>query len=399
MSSNFIARVAETAVSDWRDRRIMLPSVVIAQAILESAWGESELAVNAKALFGIKRNDWTGKTYIKTATEQLKDGTYISVKNTEWRAYSSWEESILDHNTYIATREKSVGVLRYAAIIGNTDHKAVCQLLKDCGYATSLTYPEKLLNLIDKHNLTEYDKEVEAVLKIAIDAGHGYNTAGKRCLKSIDVKQTREWTLNSRIAEKLGALLKGYGCEVLRTDDTTGKTDVGLEERCNKANKWGADVFISIHHNAGINGKSGGGTQVYYYSSDSKRKTQAQALYDVIVKRTGLVGNRSSKVIKKAFTVIANTKMPAFLLENGFMDSTKDTPVILTEAHADRTAQGILDFLVDVFGLEKAETETTEKVLYKVQCGAFTVKKNAEALQSRLKAAGFEAVIVNGKGD
>lgn len=399
MSSDFITRVAKTAVSDWKDRRIMLPSVVIAQAILESGWGKSVLAVNAKALFGIKKHDWTGKTYIKDAQEQSKDGTYHTVENTEWRAYSSWEESILDHNTYIATREKSVGVLRYAAIIGNTDHKAVCKLLKDCGYATSLTYPDKLLNLITQYGLTEYDKEVDTVLKIAIDAGHGYNTAGKRCLKSIDVKQTREWTLNSRIAEKLGELLKGYGCEVLRTDDTTGKTDVSLNKRAEAANNWGADVFISIHHNAGINGKSGGGTQVYYYSSDSKRKGQAQALYDAIVKRTGLVGNRSSKVIKKAFTVIANTKMPAFLLENGFMDSTKDTPVILTEAHANRTALGILDFLVDEFGLKKAETETTEKVLYKVQCGAFSVKENAEALQSRLKAAGFEAVIINGKGD
>lgn len=394
MSSEFITRVAKTAVSDWKDRRIMLPSVVIAQAILESAWGKSELAVNAKALFGIKRHDWTGKTYIKTAEEQLADGTYISIKNTEWRAYSSWEESILDHNTYIATREKSVGVLRYADIIGNTDHKAVCKLLKDCGYATSLTYDEKLLNLITLYGLTEYDKEVDTVLKIAIDAGHGYNTAGKRCLKSIDVKQTREWTLNSRIAEKLGELLEGYECEVLRTDDTTGNTDIGLDTRCNKANDWGADVFISIHHNAGINGKSGGGTQIYYYSSDSKRKTQAQALYDAIVKHTGLVGNRSSKVVKKAFTVIANTKMPAFLLENGFMDSTKDTPVILTKAHADRTAQGILDFLLDEFGLKK---KAEENVLYRVQCGAFTVRKNAEELQSRLKAAGFEAVIVNVK--
>lgn len=399
MSNDFITRVAETAVSDWKDRRIMLPSVVIAQAILESGWGKSVLAVNAKALFGIKKHDWTGKTYIKDAQEQSKDGTYHTVENTEWRAYSSWEESILDHNTYIATREKSVGVLRYAAIIGNTDHKAVCKLLKDCGYATSLTYPDKLLNLITQYGLTEYDKEVDTVLKIAIDAGHGYNTAGKRCLKSIDVKQTREWTLNSRIAEKLGELLKGYECEVLRTDDTTGKTDVSLNKRAEAANNWGANVFISIHHNAGINGKSGGGTQVYYYSSDDKRKGQAQALYDAIINYTGLVGNRSSKVIKKAFTVIANTKMPAFLLENGFMDSTKDTPVILTEAHANRTAQGILDFLVDEFGLEKAEAETTEKVLYKVQCGAFSVKENAEALQSRLKAAGFEAVIINVKGD
>lgn len=399
MSSDFITRVAETAVSDWKDRRIMLPSVVIAQAILESNWGKSELAVNAKSLFGIKKHDWDGKTYIKDATEQSIDGTYHKVENTEWRAYSSWEESILDHNTYIATREKSVGVLRYAAIIGNTDHKAVCQLLKDCGYATSLTYPEKLLKLIDQYDLTEYDKEVEAVLKIAIDAGHGYNTAGKRCLKSIDVKETREWTLNSRIAEKLGALLEGYECKVLRTDDATGKTDVSLNKRVQAANDWGADVFISIHHNAGLNGRSGGGTQVYYYSTDSQRKAQAQALYDAIVERTGLVGNRSSKVVKKAFTVIAKTEMPAFLLENGFMDSTQDTPVILTEAHANRTVQGIFNFLVDEFGLKKASPKPTEKVLYKVQCGAFAVKKNAEALQSRLKAAGFEAVIISVKGE
>ena len=76
------------------------------------------------------------------------------------------------------------------------------------------------------------------MIKIAIDAGHGYNTAGKRCLKSIDVKQTREWTLNSRIAEKLSALLKGYECEVLRTDDATGNTDVSLNKRVQTANDW-----------------------------------------------------------------------------------------------------------------------------------------------------------------
>lgn len=239
--------------------------------------------------------------------------------------------------------------------------------------------------------------------KIAIDAGHGLYTAGKRCLKSIDANETREWVLNDRIADKLQNLLKSYKCEVLRTDDTNGGTDVSLSDRCKKANNWGADVFLSIHHNAGINGGSGGGTVVYYYSSAPERKAQAQALYDAVVGLTGLVGNRASKVLKNAFYVLKNTRMDSFLIENGFMDSIKDVPLILTEAHATKTAQGLLNFLVKEYKLEKIASATTEKptastpgILYRVQCGAFSQKANAEALQKKLKAAGFEAVIVNG---
>ena len=366
-NADFIAFVATVAAGDWVKRKIMLPSVVIAQAILESGWGTSELAKNANALFGIKKNGWTGKTYIKDATEQKKDGSYHVKKGTEWRAYDSWEESILDHNDYIATREKS-GKLLYAAIIGNTDYKAVCQLLKDCGYATSLTYPEKLINLIEQYNLTQYDttEKGSVTMKIVIDAGHGLNTQGKRCLKSIDSKQTREWSLNDRIADKLQKLLAGYNCEVLRVDDTTGKKDVILEDRVKKANNWGADIYISIHHNAGLNGRSGGGMQVYYCSSKEERKEQAKALYEAVVACTGLVGNRADKVINYGFYVIKNTTMPAFLLENGFMDSTTDTPIILTEAHADKTVQGLLAFLVNTFGLEKKKEEP-KKTSFKVK--------------------------------
>lgn len=391
MSNEFISRVANTAVRDWRERKIMLPSVVIAQAILESGWGKSELAKKANALFGIKRHDWTGKTYIKIATEQLQDGTYITVKNTEWRAYDSWEQSIIDHNDYIATRRLSDGTLRYERILGNTDYKAVCRLLQECGYATSLTYADKLIKLIEQYELTQYDKEVGAVVKIAIDAGHGYNTAGKRCLKSIDSNQTREWSLNDRIADMLEQLLSGYECEVIRTDDTTGKNDVSLSDRCNKANTWGADIFISIHHNAGLNGRSGGGTQVYYYNERSSQ-VEAQALYDAVVAETGLVGNRSSKVIKKDFYVVKYTKMTSLLLENGFMDSPDDTPVILTEDHANKTAQGILNYLVKELGLKRKSAE----VLYRVQCGAFKERANAEALKDKLIKSGFEAVIISG---
>lgn len=97
----------------------MLPSVVVAQAVKESGWGTSELAQRAKALFGIKQNGWKGKTYIKTATEQKKDGSIYKVENAVWRAYDNWEQSIIDHNDYIASRSTDGGkTLRYAEIVG-----------------------------------------------------------------------------------------------------------------------------------------------------------------------------------------------------------------------------------------------------------------------------------------
>ena len=157
----FVEYVGAIAQKDWQERHIMLPSVVVAQAMKESAFGTSELAQNANALFGIKKNGWTGETYVKQAVEQKPDGTYYVVGDTEWRAYRSWEESILDHNNYIATRSTDGGkTLRYAAVIGNADCAQVCKALQEAGYATSLTYSESLVNdYILPYNLMRFDTE------------------------------------------------------------------------------------------------------------------------------------------------------------------------------------------------------------------------------------------------
>ena len=252
---------------------------------------------------------------------------------------------------------------------------------------------------LDFYNLYALNEEKNTV-KICIDAGHGRNTAGKRCMKKIDPNETREWVLNDRIADKLSELLKPYNCELLRVDDVTGNTNVSLEDRVKKANNWGADVYISIHHNAGVNGGKGGGTVIFFTSSKAERKTQtqAQALYDAIVGLTKLVGNRSSKVINQNMYVCKYTKMPAFLIENGFMDSSTDVPIILSEDHANKTAQGILNFLVKEFKLQREAVTAPEvsNVIYRVQCGAFSKLSGAESLRDKLKADGYEAVIVSG---
>lgn len=239
-------------------------------------------------------------------------------------------------------------------------------------------------------------------LIIAIDAGHGLTTSGKRCSKKLDPNETKEWWLNNRIADRLEILLASYDCKIIRVDDTTGANDISLANRVKKANNGNADVYISIHHNAGANNGNSGGTEVYYYSSKAERNNQAIALYNTLINYTGLKGNRSTPVKKYAFYVVKNTKMPAFLIENGYMDSKIDAPIILTSEHAEKTAQAILRFLIEQFGLKATTTEkpstqissSKQNTIYRVQVGAYGAKANAEAMQKKLKSIGFDSIIV-----
>lgn len=234
--------------------------------------------------------------------------------------------------------------------------------------------------------------------KIALTAGHYRGTPGKRCLKSLDPKETREWELNDRIADKVEKLLKSYdGYSLIRTDDTTGQKDVSLTARTNAANNFKADFYLSIHHNAGVKGGSGGGIVAYTYTKVSQvTKDWQKALYDALIKHTGLKGNRSKPLAASDLHECRETKMPAVLLELGFMDSKTDVPVILSEKYADQCATAIVEVLVKRGGLTKKPTASTSGKLYRVQTGAFSDKKKAEAQVADLKAAGFDAIIKEG---
>ncbi len=202
---------------------------------------------------------------------------------------------------------------------------------------------------------------------IAIDAGHYNDTPGKRCLKSIDPNETRERFLNARMAEHVEELLKEYDCKVMRCDDRSGETDPSLTERAARANRAGANALISIHHNAGINGGSGGGICVYMAENASTTSLKLQkAVYDETVQRTGLKGNRATPLPVANFTVIYKANMPAVLGEFGFMDSTVDTPIILTDDFSAKCAQGIVAALVKTFSIKKkSEQEENDMVRYK----------------------------------
>ena len=192
---------------------------------------------------------------------------------------------------------------------------------------------------------------------ICIDAGHYIGTPGKRCLKGIDPGETREWTLNSRVADKLEAILAGYSCRTMRVDDVTGRRDVTLSQRVAAANRARADVYLSIHHNAGVGGGSGGGI-VAYVAPSHQRKSEVvrDAAYRYTVAATGLRGNRAQPLAEQSLYVLNYTTMPATLIELGFMDSLADTPIILTEEFADQAAAGLAAALVEVYDLQAKDS-------------------------------------------
>ena len=264
------------------------------------------------------------------------------------------------------------------------------------------------------------------MFKIAYCAGHYINTPGKRCLKSLDPHETREWVLNDRVAVHFARAALGYeGVEILRTDDSTGKTGISIPSRTAKANKWGANLYVDMHHNAGINGGSGGGVVAFCYPGSSQGRKYRDAIYKAVIAAGGLKGNRSQPLQEKKFDSLSLTDAPAVLMEYGFMDSRTDVPVILDEAYSKTVAYATMEGIAKVAGLKKRPVEDeqesyTEKQFIKdVQkaCGAAvdgiagpeTISKTVtlsatknrrhavvKAVQKRLNALGYDCGTADG---
>ena len=155
----FIESVKEGAIKGQREYRI-LTSITIAQAILESGWGTSRLALKAKNLFGIKAfSSWTGKRVTFPTTEWY-DGRELVV-NAEFRAYDSFGESIEDHNKLLSSS-------RYKSVRDSKDYRTACREIFNCGYATDPAYSNKLIKIIEENSLYEFDKE-NSIKEVALD--------------------------------------------------------------------------------------------------------------------------------------------------------------------------------------------------------------------------------------
>lgn len=152
---DFIDKVLPGARKGYLEHNI-LPSLTIAQAILESNSGKSQLAKKGNNLFGIKADSrWTGKK-INFPTKEFIKGKEITV-NAYFRAYDSFAESVEDHTKFLLTK-------RYEKVRSSKDYEEACTEIWKAGYATDPKYPNKLISIIKQYELYKYDEEGEGLI-------------------------------------------------------------------------------------------------------------------------------------------------------------------------------------------------------------------------------------------
>jgi len=152
---NFIETISPLVISEAsRREKWVLPSVCIAQAALETGWGESKLMTKANAYFGIKAgSNWKGKVY-SASTQECYDGVnYTTIKDT-FRAYDSLEDSIKDYYDLITNND------RYSKACNVKDAKTCITEIKNGGYATDPNYVSSIMSIITKYELTRYDSNI-----------------------------------------------------------------------------------------------------------------------------------------------------------------------------------------------------------------------------------------------
>ncbi len=215
------------------------------------------------------------------------------------------------------------------------------------------------------------------MVKIAIDAGHGLHTVGKRTPDG-----EREWTFNNKVVLALIAKLKEYdNVEVLRVDDATGQVDVPLKKRTDDANAWRADVFVSVHHNAHL-GRWGlhSGIETYTLpNSNQESRAIATVIHPLVVKAMGLK-DRGLKTLN--LHVLRESIMPALLIEGGFMDSKIDIKFLRDDLKLKAQGEAIAEGFVRYFKLKKNRQRIYRIKIDHQQIGAY---KNLTTITTKVQ--------------
>lgn len=189
---------------------------------------------------------------------------------------------------------------------------------------------------------------------ITIDAGHGGSgsTAGKRTFDG----SSYEWDINNRVANQIEHRLENtYGVEVVRLDDITGKTDIELRERVNRAVANKSDLHISIHQNAfgDVAPNNISGTETFYHLDEESRR-----LANKITENMARNMNRNNRLSKSANELnlfipreMSKRGIPTVLCEGINMFNEEDVRYMLTEKYANDYAEAVIEAIVKQYNL------------------------------------------------
>lgn len=392
--NDFIENIARLVKQFAPQYGIKVYSPIIAQAILESAMGTSDKVFKngewRHNYFGLKWRDKrcaiSNDYFEEWTAEQNPDGTYKN-KVDRFCKFKSMEDCVIGYFQW-------TNISNYSNLKGVTDPEQYLKNIKADEYASSLNYVQNLMNVIRIYNLTQYDpiktERNDSKMRINIHAGH--NPDGKVACGAVGL--IKESTENRAVKDKVISKLKSLGHTVYdcTVDDGKNQSDV-LRKIVSKCNAHDVDLDVSIHFNSGASDRNGNGittgTEVFVYSGTSGAKPYA----DNICKAISALGfkNRGVKV-NSGLYVLKNTKADALLIECCFVDDADDVKKYDAESMATAIVKGITGQTV-ASKPTVAITPASGK-LYRVQCGAYSQKTNAELQAAKLKAAGFDAIIV-----
>ena len=208
--------------------------------------------------------------------------------------------------------------------------------------------------------------------RIYINPGHSDKDPGA-------VGFATERKLNVKVAEFMGShLLANYDCEIRMNPGTMNS----VSQVAADANSWKADLMVSIHFNAG----GGDGYEALVYSN-------ARVSLGKVFEKHVLAAGQNSRGVKLRpdLGILRLTNMPAVLNEGAFVDNQKDITDWNEDAQLQKLGAAYAEAAAEFLGLVK---KAAENVLYRVQVGAYCNPDGANAMQQRLKEAGFDGIIV-----
>ena len=220
--------------------------------------------------------------------------------------------------------------------------------------------------------------------KVFISVGHGGTDSGAVA------NGFKEKDLNLAIALACNDVLTRHGVitAMSRSEDVSEK----LTARIDECNAFKPDYAVEIHNNAG----GGDGVEIFHTLNGGKGKVLAQNIIDEIIaigqNSRGLKTKKNSSG-KDYFGWIRLTNAPVCLVECAFLDS-KDIEIIDTPAEQKAMGVAIAKGILKTLGIAFVEEKKPDGKIYRVQVGAYSVKANAEVMQNKLKADGYDAIIV-----
>lgn len=221
--------------------------------------------------------------------------------------------------------------------------------------------------------------------KLCFDYGHGGNDPGAT------YKGRREAEDVLYIGTQVAAEVRRFGVTVdeIRTSDKA----VTLQERSNYENKSNYDYFISFHRNA-FKPEQARGVETFIYLNPGAK---AEAMAEKIQRSLTGIGFVNRGVKRENFHVLRETVAPAILVEMGFLDNLKDNQ--LFDSKKRQIIEALATAILQQLGIKytQEQSKPTVNTLYRVMAGSYANRENAEKQIQRLKAAGFDAVVMIGE--